>query len=200
MWCDCKNNTHQESICKKKGRLDGIRKVTEEQHNDQDHLFKAKHTMNEGPPDKVKMKGIMMDAGVTSHIVNDIGKFESFDDSFQSETHSVELADGTKCNGIAQRRGTAMVCLLDNTRRQHRAQLRDALYMPSYPHYIFSVARATNGGVTITFMKGDSHMVTKGGDRKTGVPGEWYVAKPVLLWKRGRSVKCLQSRVAAPKL
>ncbi|KAJ8409786.1 hypothetical protein AAFF_G00218450 [Aldrovandia affinis] len=53
----------------------------EEQHNDQDHLFKAKHTMNEGPPDKVKMKGIMMDAGATSHIVNDIGKFESFDDS-----------------------------------------------------------------------------------------------------------------------
>ncbi|KAJ8418592.1 hypothetical protein AAFF_G00000910 [Aldrovandia affinis] len=166
MWCDyCKNNTHQESICKKKGRLDGIRKVTEEQHNDQDHLFKAKHTKNEGPPDKVKMKGIMVDAGATSHIVNDIGKFESFDDLFQSETHSVELADGTKCNGIAQRRGTAMVCLLDNTRRQHRAQLRDALYMPSYPHYIFSVARTTNGGATITFMKEDSHMVTKGGDK-----------------------------------
>ncbi|KAJ8389997.1 hypothetical protein AAFF_G00111580 [Aldrovandia affinis] len=166
MWCGyCKNNMHQESICKKKGRLDGIRKVTEEQHYDQDHLFKAKHTKNKGPPDKVKMKGIMVDAGATSHIVNDIGKFESFDDSFQSETHSVELADGTKCNGIAQRRGTAMVCLLDNTGQQHRAQLRDALYMPSYPHDIFSVARATNGGATITFMKGDSHMVTKGGDR-----------------------------------
>ncbi|KAJ8414192.1 hypothetical protein AAFF_G00050620 [Aldrovandia affinis] len=106
------------------------------------------------------MKGIMVDTGVTSHIVNDIGKFKSFDDSFQSEIHSVELADWTKCNGIAQRRGTAMVCLLDNNRRQHRAQLQDALYIPSYPHYIFSVSRATNGGATITFMKGDSNMVT----------------------------------------
>ncbi|KAJ8412641.1 hypothetical protein AAFF_G00115920 [Aldrovandia affinis] len=97
------------------------------------------------------MKGIMVDAGATSHIVNDIGKFEIFVDSFQSETNSVELADGTKCNGIAQRRGTAMVCLLDNTGRQHRAQLRDALYMPSYPHDIFSVTeRIQPGKVTET--------------------------------------------------
>jgi len=44
-------------------------------------------------------------------------------------------------------------------------QLRDALYIPSYPHDIFSVARATNGGATITFNKGDSCMVTKDGSR-----------------------------------
>lgn len=37
--------------------------------------------------------------------------------------------------------------------------------MPSYPHDIFSVARATNGGVTITFKRGNSHMVTKDGSR-----------------------------------
>ena len=55
--------------------------------------------------------------------------------------------------------------LLDNTGRQHRAQLRDALYIPSYPHDIFSVARAANGGATITFKKGESHMVTKDSSR-----------------------------------
>ena len=37
--------------------------------------------------------------------------------------------------------------------------------MPTYPHNIFSVARATNGGATVTFKKGDSHMITKKGDR-----------------------------------
>ena len=117
------------------------------------------------PPGNVKMKGVMVDAGATSHIVNDINKFKSFDNSFQSETHSVELADGSKCSGIAQQRGTAVIHLLDNAGRRHTAQLRDTLYMPSYPHDIFSVARGTNGGATITFKKGDSRMVTKGGSR-----------------------------------
>ena len=166
VWCGhCKNNTHQESLCKKKGGQDNARKVVEEQNDDQDHFFKVKHIKNERLPDNVKKKGIMVDAGATSHIVNDIRKFKSFDSSFQPETHSVELADGTKCSGIAQQRGTAMICLLDNAGRQHSAQLRDALYMPSYPQDIFSVARATNGGATITFKKGDSRMITKDSSR-----------------------------------
>ena len=67
------------------------------------------------------MKGIMVDGGATSHIVNDIGKFKSFDDTFQPESHSRELADGTKCSGIAQRRGTAMIDLLDSAGQQNRA-------------------------------------------------------------------------------
>ena len=103
MWCNyCKNNTHQESLCKKKGGQDGARKVAEEENGNQEHLFKAEHTKNERLPDNVKMKGIMVDGGATSYIVNDMGKFKNFDDTFHSETHSVELADGTKCSGIAQ--------------------------------------------------------------------------------------------------
>ncbi|KAL1263578.1 hypothetical protein QQF64_006317 [Cirrhinus molitorella] len=103
----------------------------------------------------------MVDAGATSHIVSDIKAFKNVDSSFQPETHSVELADGTKCSGMAQQRGTAVIYLLDDTGRRHRAQLRDALYMPSYPHDIFSVAR----GATITFKRGNSHMVTRDGSR-----------------------------------
>ena len=174
VWCGhCKSNTHSTPTCFKKKRRDGARrgqdstrKVREEQNSDQeDHLFKAKHTRNEGLRGNVELKGIMVDGGATSHIVNDIRKFESFDDSFKPEAHTVELADGTKCSGIAQRRGTAVISLQDAAGRQHRAQLRDALYMPSYPHDIFSVARATNGGATITFKKEDSRMVTKDGSR-----------------------------------
>ncbi|GAA6095447.1 ribonuclease inhibitor-like [Tachysurus ichikawai] len=39
------------------------------------------------------------------------------------------------------------------------------LYMPSYPNDIISVARAMNGGAAITFKRGNSHMVTKDGNR-----------------------------------
>ena len=166
VWCDfCKSNTHQESLCKKKGGQDGARKLEERDNDQEDHFFKAQDKRDERPPAAVKMKGIMVDGGATSHIVNDIGKFTSFDDTFRPDSHSVELADGTKCSGIAQRRGTATICLQDSAGRQHRAQLRDALYMPSYPHDIFSVARATNGGATITFEKGDNRLVTKDGSR-----------------------------------
>ena len=164
VWCAyCKSNTHQESICRKKRTQDGAKSVAEEPNSDQDHLFKVNHTKRKKPPDNVNMKGIMVDGGATSHIVNDIEKFESFVDSFRPESHSVELADRSKCSGKAQRRGTAVIYLLDHAGRQHvRA---DALYIPSYPHNIFSVARAINRGATITFKKEDNHMVTKDGSR-----------------------------------
>ena len=167
VWCGhCRSSTHKETLCKKKGRQDDTRKVAEEEHEgDDDCLFMARHEKSERPADNIKMKGIMVDGGATSHIVNDMNKFVSFDDTFQPKTHTVELADGTKCNGIAQRRGTAVIHLLDSTGRQHRAQLRQALYMPSYPQDIFSVTRAANGGATITFKKESSHMITKDGSR-----------------------------------
>lgn len=170
VWCShCKSNTHTESLCRKKGKEDGARKVAEEEeedNGDEDHCFMAKQTKSERPSANVKKKGIMVDAGATSHIVNDIAKFKSFDNTFQPDTHSIELADGTKCSGMAQRRGTALIYLLDNDGHQQRAQLHEALYMPTYPHDIFSVARATNGGATVTFKKGDSHMITKSGNNR----------------------------------
>lgn len=169
VWCShCRSNSHADSVCRKKGKGDGARKVAEEEKessNDRDFLFKVENTNNERPPANVKKKGIMVDAGATSHIVTDIARFKSFDSTFQPDTHSIELADGTKCSGIAQRRGTALISLLDSDGREQTAQLRDALYMPSYPHDIFSVARATNAGATVTFKRGDSHMIAKKGTR-----------------------------------
>lgn len=71
VWCSyCKNSTHQESLCKKKGGQDDARKVVEEEKGNQDHLFKAKHTKHDRPPDNVKTKGSMVD-GTTSRIAKD---------------------------------------------------------------------------------------------------------------------------------
>ena len=43
----------------------------------------------------------MVDTGDTSHIIRDIERFKNFDDSFQPDNHFIELADGTKTNGVA---------------------------------------------------------------------------------------------------
>ncbi|KAF3688288.1 Copia protein Gag-int-pol protein Copia VLP protein Copia protease [Channa argus] len=166
VWCNhCKSNTHTESICKKKGERDDLRKIAENQEMDKDHLFKAKHSKKEKPAGTKNLKGIMVDTGATSHIINDIRKLINFDSSFQPGSHSVELADRTRCSGIAEKRGTAVIYLLDNAGKQHRAQLRDTLYVPSYPQDIFSVVKATNGGATITFKREDNHLITKDGSR-----------------------------------
>lgn len=80
MWCNfCKNNT--QSLRKKKGGKDDIRKVVQERHGDQDHLFLANYVESERPPGDVKMKGIMVDTGATSHILNGINTFKNFDSS-----------------------------------------------------------------------------------------------------------------------
>ncbi|XP_023251593.1 uncharacterized protein LOC111646346 [Seriola lalandi dorsalis] len=86
----------------------------------------------------INEKGLMVDTGATSHIVTDIAEFKSFDNTFKPETHCVELADGTLCRGVAQRKGNAEVFLVDSTGRRCRATLRGALFIPSYPRDIFS--------------------------------------------------------------
>lgn len=48
---------------------------------------------------------------------------------------------------------------------QHRAQLCQALYMPSFPQGIFLVSRVTNGGATIIFKEDTCHMTIKDGCR-----------------------------------
>ncbi|KAJ8409082.1 hypothetical protein AAFF_G00241030 [Aldrovandia affinis] len=68
--------------------------------------------------------------------------------------HCVELADGTRSNGIAERRGDAEVCLIDSRGRRHNATLRQALYIPSYPQDTFCVKAATASRVTVIFKEG----------------------------------------------
>ena len=97
-----------------------------------DNTFVFKLVTSE-PGSGVTRKGLMVDTGATSHIITDLAKFKSFDDRFQSETHCVELADGTSCTGVAERRGDAEVCLVDSRGRRRSATLKQALYIPSYP-------------------------------------------------------------------
>ncbi|KAG1961315.1 hypothetical protein F2P79_005481 [Pimephales promelas] len=127
---------------------DDTRKVSEEP-GDKEYVFRASDA--EMWRHEKEKRGLMVDAGATSHIITDIAKFRRFDSSFQADTHCVELADGTRCNGVAKSRGDAAVCLVDNTGRRFKATLRNALYIPTYPQDIFSVKAATSNGATVIF-------------------------------------------------
>lgn len=74
----------------------------------------------------VERRGLMVDAGATSHIT-DIAKFRKFDSSFQAWTHYVESADGSRCNGVAKQRGDTEVWLVNS----FRTTLRNTLYIPT---------------------------------------------------------------------
>ena len=50
-----------------------------------------------------KRKGLMVDAGATSHIITHFTKIKRFNDSFQAKLHCVDLADGSKSSGVRKR-------------------------------------------------------------------------------------------------
>lgn len=147
-WCThCRSDTHGDATCRRKDKQNGARKAADESCNGsgvtdtKDYAFKIKDPDigDQQPARSINEKGLMVDTGATSHIVNNIAKFKSFDNKFKPEMHCAELADGTQCIGVAQCKGNAEVLLIDSTGQRRRATLRDVLFIPSYPQDIFSV-------------------------------------------------------------
>ena len=50
----------------------------------------------------MKTGSLLIDCGTTVHIFNDKSKFVKFDDKFYSNNHFIELADGSRTNGIVK--------------------------------------------------------------------------------------------------
>ena len=171
-WCSgCKSDTHKDATCRRKDKdskdkQDGAYKATEESAND--YTFKMRDGETKTQVYRVgdiQERGLMVDTGATSHVVTDESKFKDFNSTFQLEKHWVELADGTRCSRVAQKRGNAEFFLFDNRGQRHKATLRDALYIPSYPQNIFSVKAATGSGATVVFKEGKNALITKDGNR-----------------------------------
>lgn len=110
-------------------------------------------------------RGLIVDTGATSHMLNDRGRFKSFDSSFKPESHSMELADGRWTFGLAEGRGDAQVCLTDSDGRICTVTLKSALYIPSFPQELFSVKCATAHGAKVLFEKGNNVLVAPNGAR-----------------------------------
>lgn len=147
-WCSfCKSSTHKDSNCRRR-RKDKVKQAAD----DEDHTFAFKISqVNESPVCVLKQKGLMVDTGATSHIVTDIAKFKVFDETFKPKQHVLELADGVRTTGTAQKRGAAEVYLRDNKGRKVKTTLTEALYVPTFPQDIFSVKAATRKGATVIF-------------------------------------------------
>ena len=118
-WCSlCRSDTHKDATCRRKDKdkKDGVSKASEDA--DEDYVFKMRNggtDTQRQPACSIQESGLMVDTGATSHIITDITMFKSFDSAFRPETHSVELADGTRCSGVAQRRGNAEVSLIEDS-------------------------------------------------------------------------------------
>jgi len=104
---------------------------------------------------------LLVDCGATAHIVNDKSRFTVFDRSFRPDKHFVELANGTKSNAALARYAT--IRIKDTRGHLVDATLKDALYVPSFPHSIFSVQAATAKGVSVIFEPDRAELVYNDG-------------------------------------
>ena len=134
-WCGfCKSKTHAEKACQKKGD-DKVKRTSDDNHT---YAFKIED--NEGKFHlHVDKQSYLVDCGATSHIVNEDKDFTSIDNSFKPEEHFIELANGTRSNNIAMKRGNVAICLHDEDGNAVRRTLENTLFIPSYPQCIFSV-------------------------------------------------------------
>ena len=105
----------------------------------------------------------LVDTGATSHICNDESMFINFDQYFNSSEHVLELADGTKLNSMALKRGTVSVNFIDCDGNSHSVALNNTLYIPSFPTHIFSVQAATEMGSSVSFFPDSANLVTSDG-------------------------------------
>ena len=105
----------------------------------------------------------MVDCGATSHIITEEDAFAKFDETFNPNAHYMELADGTRMNNVALKRGDAEVCLQDREGRCSKVTLKKALFIPSYPQSIFSVKAATTNGAMVTFQEERDELIHKDG-------------------------------------
>ena len=147
-WCEkCKNRSHDTKFCRKK---DHARAVNDNESEAHSFFFRVSVESVDSVYQNVS-NDLLVDCGATAHIINDESKFVNFDDSFDTRTHYIELADGSKTNGIVSGRGDACILLYDVNGNPQNVTLKKALYIPSYKQDIFSVQAAIGNGASVNF-------------------------------------------------
>jgi transposase InsO family protein len=160
-WCEkCKSPTHDTVKCRKNTAKSAT--VDTKENKSEDHQYAFTFVDNVS---NVFTKGenLLVDCGATAHIVSDKAKFTSFDKSFNAENHFIELADGSKTNGVVLGKGNACVKLYDVNGNSHNVVLENALYVPSFKQNIFSVQAAAENGASMLFTGNHSELQTHDG-------------------------------------
>ncbi|MCW4346512.1 MAG: reverse transcriptase domain-containing protein [Candidatus Thiodiazotropha endolucinida] len=162
-WCNhCQSSSHSDQACRKQKELRG--KGREDRFNtafdytaDDEHSFTFKITS--GETGAYRSNSVLVDCGATAHIITDETKFMRFDDTFNGDKHFMELADGTRANNVAVKRGDARITLQDKNGQLVNITLRNALLVPSYPQDIFSVQAATENGARVNFQPKSAELI-----------------------------------------
>ncbi len=108
---------------------------------------------------------MLVDCGATTHIINDITKFTSLEERFNPNEHFIELADGSRNNNIALKKGTAEISLQDMSGKCHQVIVENCLYIPSYKENIFSVQAATGKGASVEFSNNSAFLSAQNGTK-----------------------------------
>ena len=164
LWCSYhKSTNHTDSTCRRKDkRNDNVSKLVDtDTHDEEEHSFLFKVDSHFSVTEKTNM--LLVDCGATTHIITDESKFVNFDDSFKPEQHYIELANGSRSNNIAEKRGDVKMTLIDSGGKNVNAILKNALFIPSYPQDIFSVQAATERGASVTFQPNSAELVYRDG-------------------------------------
>ena len=85
--------------------------------------------------------GLLLDYRATTYIVHDITKFIRFDKHFNLNIHYIELANGSRANKMAWKRGDACVQLCDVNVNVRQAILTNTLYVPPCKQNIYPLFR-----------------------------------------------------------
>ena len=97
--------------------------------------------------------------------MTDESKFINFDENFNPASHFIELADGSRSNNLALKRGNACVPLLDSNGNLQITTLENVLFVPSFKQEIFSVQAATDKGASVNFNSNHSELVSENGTK-----------------------------------
>ena len=109
LYCTCKSNSHTDKNCRKNqsnNMMNNTSEMAKVVKNTSDF-----HTFQFRVDD---CNSFLVDTGATSHIANDESMFIDFDPDFNPDEHFLELADGTKQNSKALKRGMIAVTFVDS--------------------------------------------------------------------------------------
>lgn len=151
----CKNHTHDTKLCRKSKRPQhqSARSLTTTQKEEENHfMFHITSDINHSKLSHLNLvNSFLIDSGATTHILTSKENFNYFDQSFNPQSHIIQLADGSKANNAVQGIGEATIQLNDQFGESREIKLKNVLFIPSFDQDIFSVPAATNDGATINF-------------------------------------------------
>ena len=107
---------------------------------------------------------IIVDTGATHHCVNNKNYFDHLITNKKKISTKIQFADGTQRSDLIIGIGTANIPVYDVTGTLRSIQLRDALYIPSFPKHILSLRKAVINHSTFNFNDiGKEYMQTSDG-------------------------------------